>query len=122
MSSTYFTWPGRRVNDPGHDRVAAFLVMDIQRSPQWSVDLHAKIDEVKNGARASWERIGNAYRLRLSAAGAWIEDLVDQTSVPQCVSLEEFEAAVNAWTKAIARPLGSSAPPGFGDEGGQVAT
>ena len=117
MPETHFTWPGRRDNDPRHDRVAAFLMMDIQRSPQWSVDLRDKIAEIKSGARASWERIGNAYRLRLCVAGAWIEDLVDPTSRPQGVALEEFEAAVNAWIDAIAHTPGVSAPPDRGDTG-----
>jgi hypothetical protein len=116
MSETLFSWPGRRLNDPRHDRVAAFLMMDIQRSSQWSEDLRVKIDEVRSSVRTSWERIGNAYRLQLSAAGAWIDDLVDPTSVPQTVSLAEFDAAVQAWIQTIARTPGCSALPEPGDE------
>lgn len=117
MSATNFTWPGRQANDPRHDRLAAFLQMDIQQSPQWCVDLRVKIHEVKSGTRACWERIGNAYRLQLGTAGAWIEDLVDATSAPQTVSLEEFEAAVNAWSNAITPTPGLPEPSSLGDEG-----
>jgi hypothetical protein len=101
MSDPQFSWPGGRANDRAHDRIAAFLVMDIQHSPDWARDLRAKIADVKTGALPSWERIGNAYRLYLSAEGALIEDLVDPTSAPQRVPLEELEAAVTAWIDAI---------------------
>jgi hypothetical protein len=101
VSDPQFSWTGRRANDRAHERVAAFLVMDIQRSPDWARDLRAKIAAVKTGTLASWERIGNAYRLHLSAEGALIEDLVDSTGAPQHIPLEELEAAVTAWIEAI---------------------
>jgi hypothetical protein len=101
MSDPQFSWPGGRANDRLHDRVAAFLVLDIQRSPEWARDLLTKIADVKTGALPSWERIGNAYRLHLSAAGALIEDLVAPTGAPQRVPLQELEAAVTAWLEAI---------------------
>ena len=47
------------------------------------------------------ERIGNAYRLSLSTEGALIEDLVDPTSAPPRISLEELETTVRAWLEAI---------------------
>jgi hypothetical protein len=101
MSDSQFSWPGRRVNDGAHSRVAAFLMLDIQRSPDWARDLLVKIVDVKTGALPSWERIGNAYRLSLSAEGALIEDLVDRRSAPQRLPLAELEAAVTAWIEAI---------------------
>jgi hypothetical protein len=101
MSDPQFSWPGGRAPDRAHDRVAAFLVMDIQRSPDWARDIRAKIADVKTGALPDWERIGNAYRLYLTAEGARIEDLIDPTSAPQRVPLEELEAAVTAWIEAI---------------------
>jgi hypothetical protein len=61
----------------------------------------AKIADVKTGALPSWERIGNAYRLYLSADGALIEDLVDPASAPQRIPLEELKAAVTAWIEAV---------------------
>lgn len=101
MAEPGFQWPGRRAGDAAHDRVAAFLTLDIQRSPDWAEDLGARIAQVRSGALPSWERIGNAYRLALSAEGAVIEDLVDTASSPQQVSLDELAAAVAAWLAAI---------------------
>jgi hypothetical protein len=101
MSDSHFSWPGRRAKSRAHDRLAAFLMLDIQRSPDWARDLLAKIADVKAGTLPSWERIGNAYRLSLSAEGALIEDLVDRRSAPQRLPLAELEAAVTAWIEAI---------------------
>jgi hypothetical protein len=56
---------------------------------------------VKNGTLPTWERIGNAYHLQLSAEGALIEDLVAPSTAAQCFPLEELEAAVTAWIEAI---------------------
>jgi hypothetical protein len=101
MSDHQFSWPRKGANDRARDLIAAFLVMDIQRSPDWARDLLAQITAVKTGALPSWERIGNAYRLYLSAEGALIEDLVGSTGAPQRLPLEELEAAVVAWIEAI---------------------
>lgn len=101
MSDSEFSWPRKGANDRARDLIAAFLMMDIQRSPDWARELLARIAGVKTGALPSWERIGNAYRLRLSAEGALIEDLVDPTGAPQRLPLEELEAAVEAWIEAI---------------------
>jgi len=97
MSETIFHWPGQRQNDPAHRRVAEFLVLDIQRSPEWTRDLLEKVELVRSGKLAQWERIGNAFCLELSANGATIDDLVDETTPPQTVSLEEFQKAAIAW-------------------------
>jgi hypothetical protein len=97
MVTKPFQWPGRRADDPAHDTVAAFLVIDIQRNPQWAHELADRIEEVKSGRLAGWERIGNGYRLELSPAGALIEDLVDEDAPAQMVPLKELSAAVDAW-------------------------
>jgi hypothetical protein len=97
MTERPFHWPGRRPDDSAHDLLAAFLVMDIQRNPQWARGLAEQIEAVKSGRLSGWERIGNAYRLELTAEGALIEDLVDEGSPAQMVSLEEFSTAVDAW-------------------------
>ena len=76
-------------------------MIDIQHSPEWAKDLIAKIAEVQTGALPSWERIGNAYRLYISAAGGLIEDRIDSTKAPQRFPLEELEAAVTAWLATI---------------------
>ena len=101
MSDSEFSWPREGANDRARDLIAAFLTMDIQRSPDWARELLARIADVKTGALPSWERVGNAYRLRLSAEGALIEDLVDPAGAPQRLPLEELEAAVEAWIEAI---------------------
>jgi hypothetical protein len=88
---------GRKIFVPAH----ATSVMDIQQSPDWARDLLAKITDVKSGVLPSWERIGNAYRLQLSAEGALIEDLVGPPGAAQRVPLEEVEAAVTAWIERI---------------------
>jgi hypothetical protein len=97
MAGKPFHWPGRRVDDPAHDMLTAFLVMDIQRNPQWARELAEKIEAVKTGRLSSWERIGNAYRMELTAKSALIEDLVDEDTPAQVVPLKEFSTAVKAW-------------------------
>ena len=101
MAEQSFQWPGRRTNDPAHDMLVAFLVMDIQRNPQWARELADRIEQVKTGKLPVWERIGNAYRLELSEKGALIEDLVDEDGPAQMVSLGEFGKAVQAWIEAF---------------------
>ena len=99
MAEKLFQWPGRRPDDPAHDMLAAFLVMDIQRNPDWARELADRIEEVKSGNLPVWERIGNAYRLELTAGEVLIEDLVDEDAPAQVVPLKEFSAAVDAWRK-----------------------
>lgn len=97
MSETAFDWPGQRENDPAHRRLAEFLVMDIQHSPEWARDLLDKITLIQSGSLQNWERIGNAFCLNLSSEGATIEDLVDENNLPETVVLEEFHQAVITW-------------------------
>ena len=99
MPDKPFQWPGQRVDDPAHKMLAAFLVMDIQRNPEWARELSDRIAEVKAGKIPVWERIGNAYRLELTDQGVSIEDLVDENSPIQEVTLEDFCRAVEAWMK-----------------------
>ena len=101
MAEQSFQWPGRRTNDPAHDMLVAFLVMDIQRNPQWARELADRIEQVKAGKLPVWERIGNAYRLELTGKDALIEDLVDEDGPVQMVSLGEFGKAVQAWIEAF---------------------
>lgn len=101
MSEKLFDWSGRRENDPAHRRIAEFLVMDIQHSPEWVQELAAKIDAVKSGKLSTWERIGNAFRLEISQGKVTIEDLVDDSATTEILSLEELQAAVLAWYQQI---------------------
>ena len=101
MAEQSFQWPGRRTNDLAHDMLVAFLVMDIQRNPEWARELAERIEQVKTGKLPVWERIGNAYRLELTDQGALIEDLVDEDSPVQKITLGEISKAVEAWIKAL---------------------
>ena len=101
MAEQSFQWPGRRTNDPAHDMLVAFLVMDIQRNPQWARELADRIEQVKTGKLPVWERIGNAYRLELTGKDALIEDLVDEDVPIQKITLEDFSKALEAWIKTI---------------------
>ena len=100
MADQSFQWPGRRTNDPAHDMLVAFLVMDIQRNPEWAHELADRIGQVMIGKTPVWERIGNAYRLELTGKGALIEDLVDEDSPEQMIPLKDFGDAVEAWIEA----------------------
>ena len=103
MAEQSFQWPGRRTNDSAHDMLVAFLVMDIQRNPEWAFELADRIEQVKTGKLPVWERIGNAYRLELTDQGALIEDLVDEDVPAEEITLEDFSKAVEAWVKTIER-------------------
>jgi hypothetical protein len=101
MTKKSFQWPGRRTNDPAHDMLAAFLVMDIQRNPEWARELADRIEQVRVGKLPLWERIGNAYRLELTDRGALIEDLVDEDGPAQEVTMEDFSKAIEAWIRCL---------------------
>ena len=101
MAEQSFQWPGRRPNDPAHEMVVAFLVMDIQRNSEWARELADRIEQVKTGKLPVWERLGNAYRLELTGKGALIEDLVDEDSPEQMIPLNDFGDAVEAWIEAF---------------------
>lgn len=101
MPEKHFQWPGRSPDDPAHDMLVAFLVMDIQRNPEWARELTDRIADVKSGKLPVWERIGNAYRLDLTDQRALIEDLVDEDSPAQEVTLDDLCKAVKAWVAAF---------------------
>jgi hypothetical protein len=101
MTEKTFHWPGQRHDDPAHAMLTAYLVMDIQRNPEWADELADRIADVKSGKLPGWERIGNAYRLELVGRRALIEDLVDENSPAQEVTLDEFSLAVNAWIEVF---------------------
>ena len=53
-------WPGRRADDPGHDRIAAMLVLDIGNAPQWAGRVAREIEDVVTGTSSGWEMVMNA--------------------------------------------------------------
>ena len=102
MIKNHLTWPGRILNDPAHDLIAAYLTIDIQQSPQWTAELLDKIAAVQSGQISSWERIGNAYCLHLYPDHIEIEEDYDEIPGELVkISIEVFEAAVKSWQVSI---------------------
>ncbi|SFW17564.1 hypothetical protein [Nitrosovibrio sp. Nv17] len=98
-----FTWPGRLHGDPAHDLIVAYLVVDIQKNLQWAEELLRKTRAVGAGEAPFWERMGNAYWLRLYPDHAEIEeDYAAEPGSATTVPLGEFEAAVVAWRAFLA--------------------
>ena len=101
MTEKRFQWPGRRAGDPVHEMLVAYLVMDVQRNPVWAHEIAERIKAVRSGELSEWERLGNAYRLQLTAKGVLIEDLVDDENPVQTISLNEFSKAIEAWMESM---------------------
>ncbi len=99
MTENSFTWPGRCQDDPVHDLINAYLVIDIQNSPKGTDELLEKIRLVKIGKLSSWERIGNAYTLTLLPDSIEIEE--DYSGESITCKLDDFEKAVAAWKTYI---------------------
>lgn len=102
MNEKDFTWPGRIPGDPVHDRILAYLTVDIQKSPVWSAELMQKICEVQSGVVSSWERTGNAYCLHIYPDYVVIEDdYLDEADRIIKAPIATFAAAVAAWQAMI---------------------
>jgi uncharacterized protein YacL (UPF0231 family) len=102
MNSNGFDWPGRMHGNPAHDLVAAYLAMDIQKSPEWIKEVLRKTWEVKSGQISFWERIGNAYCLRLFPDHVEIEeDYAEEPGESVRISIDDFEAAAAAWREFV---------------------
>lgn len=102
MTNNSFMWPGRLCGNPAHDLITAYLVIDIQKNPQWAEELLRKTREVKSGRIPSWERIGNAYWLRLFPDHVEIdEDYAEESGEAVKISINDFEAAVAAWYESV---------------------
>ena len=98
MNADSFAWPGRLPGNPAHNLIAAYLAIDIQKSPEWIKEVLQKIREVKSGQISSWERIGNAYCLRLFPDHVEIEeDYAEEPGETARISIKDFEAAIAAW-------------------------
>ena len=98
MNAHSFAWPGRLPGNPAHNLIAAYLAIDIQKSPVWIKEVLQKIREVKSGQISSWERIGNAYCLRLFPDHVEIEeDYAEEPGETARISIDDFEAAIMAW-------------------------
>ena len=102
MTTSPCTWPGRIPGDPVHDRIIAYLTVDIQQSPVWANELLQHLSAVASGALPSWERPGNAYCLYVYPDHVEIEDDYDDTAGQNMrIPLATFTAAVQAWQRVI---------------------
>jgi hypothetical protein len=104
MNNNYFTWPGYDRDKPAHRLITAYLTIDIQKSPEGVSELLQKIRAVHSGQLSEWERIGNAYCLRLFPDYAEIEeDFLDEPGKSEKIPIPIFEKAVLSWQKYITR-------------------
>lgn len=102
MTGNGFTWLGRLRDNPAHDLIIAYLVIDIQKNPQWAAELLQKTREVKLGRIPSWERTGNAYWLRMYPDHIEIEsDYAQESGEAVRISIDDFEAAAAAWDESV---------------------
>ena len=69
-----FSWQGYQPEETSHRLVAAYLAVDIQRNIEETNNLLQKIDAISKREIPNWERIGNAYYLRLFPEYAEIEE------------------------------------------------
>ncbi len=91
-------------NNPSHELITAYLTIDIQKSPKGVEELLQKIKAVRSGQIPSWERIGNAYCLRLFPNHIEIEaDYPEDTGSVIKIPINDFESAVTAWQEVINR-------------------
>ncbi|WP_339777089.1 hypothetical protein [uncultured Thalassospira sp.] len=84
-------WPGRTADDAGHNRIAAFLVLDIQHSAHKANYVRdCIIDQQTRAAQAGGDRkavedmpdaeiVINAYALSVGAETSVIDPVVDGT-------------------------------------------
>jgi hypothetical protein len=86
---------------PPREAVGWFLEQDVQSNSEAVAELLAKVEAVAAGRRPEWSGTGNAFHLALTADGAEIECLWDD-SMPVCrVGLGEIRAALEEWQRLI---------------------
>ncbi|GKS68651.1 hypothetical protein W03_06550 [Nitrosomonas sp. PY1] len=97
-----FSWQGYQPEETSHRLVAAYLAVDIQRNIEETNNLLQKIDAISKREIPNWERIGNAYYLRLFPEYAEIEEeFSDGTDQPERIPLSLFRTAVQSWQRHI---------------------
>ncbi len=106
---THFSWPGYDHNDSTHRLITAYLTLDIQKSMEATTELLDSIQAVQTGRITEWERIGNAYCLRLLPEFAEIEeDYAEEPGMPIAIPMPLFTAAVSAWHQQLVDTLKNS--------------
>ncbi len=103
---TDFSWPGYDHKDATHRLITAYLTLDIQKSMEATTELLDRIQAIQSGRIVEWERIGNAYCLRLLPEFVEIEeDYAEEPGIPIEIPLPLFAAAVSAWHQQLVDSL-----------------
>lgn len=104
MNANHFTWAGYQSAESTHRLIIAYLTIDIQRSPEGAMEILEKINAVRSGQIPEWERIGNAYCLRLFSDYVEIEeDFAEEPGRLERIPIAVFEAAAQSWQQHITR-------------------
>ncbi|MBX2832041.1 MAG: hypothetical protein KTR23_13015 [Rhodospirillales bacterium] len=97
-------WPGRIAGDEGHDRIAACLVLDIQRAQQWGKQVLSHVENVQDGGESHWEMGMNAYMLHVRRETTDISPVYEETGDPAItVQTADLRKALVAWCQQIAK-------------------
>ena len=95
-------WPGKVTDDPGHDRIAACLVMDIGRADQWAAEVLSHVGKVRQDLEASWEMAMNAYIINVGPDMTEIAPVYDEAGEsPVTVRTDDLELALHAWISRL---------------------
>ncbi len=95
-------WSGRIMDDHGHDRIAACLVLDIQNAPDWARMILDTINDVIAGHKDGWEMAMNAYQLTVGAEQSEIAPVYEeQNEKSLIVATKDLREALIAWIQQI---------------------
>ncbi len=99
---THLNWPGYDHDNSTHRLITAYLTLDIQKSLEATDELLDRMQAVQTGQITEWERIGNAYCLRLLPEIVEIEeDYADEPGTPIQIPAPLFKTAVVAWRQQL---------------------
>lgn len=95
-------WPGKVAGNAGHDRIAACLVMDIQRAADWAHIVLSHVRDVQEGGEDHWEMAMNAYMLSVGPQTTDIAPVYEEAGeVTVSVQTSELCVALQAWCQQI---------------------
>ena len=98
MPTESFAWPGYDANDPAHQTLQGFLVLDIQYSPEYAQAFLAELRRYRRGETATHEGSGNGYYFECRPAGLYLECLYDGDRLtPVTVPYAVAEEALEGW-------------------------
>ncbi|WP_329259050.1 hypothetical protein OG417_21890 [Actinoallomurus sp. NBC_01490] len=72
--------PTFEVTDDSYGAIGSLLTSDVQNVPPWSLDLLARVEDVRAGrsAEESWQ--GNSWGVRITPRGLYLQDLYSDWS------------------------------------------